>query len=133
MKYLIVLLAVVMLGACSKPPYTNIDNEQLARLIAEGVPVYDVRRVDEWRNTGVISGSRLLTFVDDRGRPNPEFLPKFTSEVGKDDPVIVICRTGNRTDALARHLMEQMGYTKIYNVQKGIQGWRGEQRPVVQP
>ena len=133
MKHLIVLLAVVMLGACSKPPYTNIDNEQLTRLIAEGVPVYDVRRADEWRNTGVISGSRLLTFVDDRGRPNPHFLPKFTSEVGKDDPVIVICRTGNRTDALARHLMEQMGYTKVYNVQKGIQGWRGEQRPVVQP
>ncbi|MDP2030430.1 MAG: hypothetical protein Q8K12_12395 [Thiobacillus sp.] len=42
--------------------------------------------------------------------------PRFTAEVGKDDPVILICRTGNRTDKQARVLMEEQGYTQVYNV-----------------
>ena len=124
-------LLALTLGACAKPPYTNVDNSELKTLIAQGVPVYDVRRDDEWRATGVVEGSHKLTFVDAKGRPNPEFLPRFTAEVGKNDPVILICRTGNRTDKLARELMEKHGYTRVYNVRDGIVGWVGEKNPVV--
>ncbi len=61
---------------------------------------------------------------------NPEFLPRFTAEVDKNAPVVLICRTGNRTDALARELAE-MGYTQIYNVRDGITRWISEGHPVV--
>ena len=124
-------LLALTLGACAKPPYTNVDNAELKTLIAQGVPVYDVRRPEEWRATGVVEGSHTLTYVDKSGRPNPEFLPRFTAEVGKDAPVVLICRTGNRTDKLARELMEQHGYTRVYNVRDGITGWIGEKNPVV--
>ncbi|MDP2831748.1 MAG: rhodanese-like domain-containing protein [Pseudomonadota bacterium] len=60
-----------------------------------------------------------------------DFLPTFTREVPREQPVIVICRTGNRTDSLARELMEKMGYTKVYNVRNGISRWIGEGNPVV--
>ena len=60
--------------------------------------------------------------MDAGGRPNPEFLPRFAEAVGKNDPVILICRTGGRTDKLARELMEQHGYTQVYNVRNGITG-----------
>lgn len=40
--------------------------------------------------------------------------------VRKNDPVILICRAGNRTDAPARHLVEQMGCAKVYSVRDGI-------------
>ena len=43
----------------------NIDNAELARLAASGVPVIDIRTEGEWKETGVIAGSRLLTFFDD--------------------------------------------------------------------
>jgi rhodanese-related sulfurtransferase len=76
-----------------------------------------------------VAGSRTLTYVDASGRANPEFLPRFTAEVGKNDPVVLICRTGNRTDALARDLMA-MGYTQVYNVRHGISRWIGEGNPV---
>ena len=119
------LLLTLALGACAEPPYTNVDNAQLKTLLAQGVPIYDIRRAEEWRQTGVVEGSRKLTFVDAAGRPNPEFLPSFGAEVGKSTPVILICRSGNRTDKLARELMEKHGYTHVYNVRNGIVGWIG--------
>ena len=125
------LLLALALVACAEPPYTNVDNAQLKSLIAQGVPVYDVRRAEEWRATGVVEGSHKLTFVDAKGRLNPEFLPRFTAEVDKTAPVVLICRTGSRTDKLARELMEKHGYTRVYNVRNGITRWIGESNPVV--
>jgi rhodanese-related sulfurtransferase len=129
-RFSIVLLALT-LTACSEPPYTNIDNTELKALIDKGVPVYDIRRADEWRQTGVVQGSRQLTFVDEQGRVNPRFLREFTAEVGKDDPVVLICRTGNRTDTLARYLVERLGYAQVYNVEHGIRRWIGDRQPVM--
>lgn len=126
-----ILLFALTLGGCAAPPYTNVDDGQLKTLLAQGVPIYDIRRPEEWRQTGVVEGSRLLTFVDARGRPLPDFLPRFTAEVGKNDPVILICRTGSRTDTLARHLVGRMGYTQVYNVRHGIARWIGGTHPVV--
>ncbi len=132
MKPLLALIALsgLLLGGCSEPTYTNIDNAQLKSLVEQGVPLYDVRRTEEWRQTGVVAGSRKLTFVDASGRPNPEFLPRFTAEVDKNAPVVLICRTGNRTNTLARELAAQ-GYTKIYNVRDGITRWIADANPVV--
>lgn len=117
------VLLVGALSACSPPPYTNLDNKELKALLEKGTPIYDVRRPDEWRQTGVIEGSQRLTFVDDNGRLIPDFLSRFTQAVGKNDPVILICRTGSRTDVLARHLIEKLGYTQVYNVRDGITNW----------
>ncbi len=125
-----VLLALALSG-CSKPPYENVDNGQLQALIDQGVPLYDVRRAEEWRSTGVIPGSRMLTWVDSAGRLQPGFFETLAREVAKDQPVALICRTGNRTDTLARELMEKHGYARVYNVKDGITRWIGEGRPVV--
>lgn len=126
------LLATLALGlaGCSPAPYTNVDNAQLQALLEQGVPLYDIRRPEEWHQTGVVEGSRTLTYVDAAGRENPEMLPRIRSEVAKDAPIALICRTGNRTDGLARRLAEQ-GYTRIYNVRDGIVHWIGERHPVV--
>ncbi len=129
-RLLVVLLLASALGGCSEAPYTNVDNAQLKVHMAQGMPIYDVRRTEEWRQTGVVEGSRKLTYVDANGRPNPEFLPRFTAEVGKNDPVVLICRTGSRTDSLARELAA-LGYTRIYNVRNGITNWIGDKNPVV--
>jgi rhodanese-related sulfurtransferase len=130
-RNLFLFLTISLLSACSEPPYTNIDNQQLKALQAQGIPVFDIRRTDEWKQTGVVEGSKRLTFVDDKGRVNPEFVEKFTQAVGKNDPVILICRTGNRTDVLGRALVEQLGYTKVYNVKNGITRWISEGLPLV--
>lgn len=130
-RVLVSMLLVGALAGCEEPPYINIDNEELKLLLANGVPLYDVRRAEEWAQTGVVAGSRKLTFVDAEGRLNPGFLPLFSAEVAQDEPVILICRTGNRTDTLGRLLVEQLGYTQVYNVRDGIKRWISADNSVV--
>ncbi|MBZ0094366.1 MAG: sulfurtransferase [Sulfuricella sp.] len=129
-RLLVFVLFVLTLGGCAEPPYTNVDGGQLKALLVEGVPLYDIRRPEEWRETGVVEGSRKLTYVEASGQPNSEFLSRFTAEVDKNAPVVLICRSGNRTDALARHLVEKLGYTRVYNVRHGITRWLSEGNPV---
>ena len=124
------LLLLLPLCGFAAQPHTNIDNAQLKELRTQGVQLYDIRRPEEWRQTGVVEGSRLLTFVDGSGTPLPDFMPRFAAAVGKNDPVILICRVGNRTEALARILVEKFGYTQVYNVRQGITHWIVEGNPV---
>ncbi len=113
-----------------QPPYSNIDNEELKNMLAAGVPIYDIRTAEEWKETGVVSPSIKLTLFDANGRQNPAFLNTFTEEIGKDEPVILICRTGNRTSMLAEFLVAKMGYSKVYNVEDGIVKWLEAGNPV---
>ncbi len=129
-KKLILALLALSLVACSEPPYRNVDNVGLQMAIDQGVPLIDIRRPEEWRGTGVVEGSQLLTFVDAGGRVRPGFLEALTKRFPRDQPVALICRTGSRTDALARHMMEQLGYTQVINVRDGITRWTADGFPV---
>jgi len=109
----------------------DIENAELATLSKSGVPVIDVRTAPEWEETGVVPGSRLLTYFDERGNANPDaWLEKVKVFAKPTDPVIVICRSGNRTKAVSQFLSKQAGYAKVYNVKHGIREWVKENRPV---
>jgi len=125
-------LLLLALAGCAEPPYNNIDNAQLKTMLEQGVPVYDVRRADEWRQTGIVEGSELLTFIGAEATLSPDFFPGFTAAVSRDAPVILICRTGSRTSRLAEYLVEQLGYTQVYNVRNGITDWIREGNAVTQ-
>ena len=110
----------------------NIDNAELARLAASGVAVIDIRTEGEWKETGVIAGSRLLTFFDEKGRADPPaWLDKVKAVVKPDQPVILICRSGNRTRAATQFLSQQAGYKTVYNATTGLSSWAKEGRPMV--
>jgi rhodanese-related sulfurtransferase len=128
----VLLFIVLLLGlaGCGKPPYTNISAAQVAEMQARGVPVYDIRLPEEWRETGVIEGSTPLTYFDARGAVVPDFMQAFSGRIGKNDPVVIICRSGNRSAVLAESLAA-LGYTRVYNAEQGMNGWRAEGRPVV--
>ena len=126
----------------------DIDNAQLEKLNKSGVPVIDIRLQSEWEETGIVSGSRLLTFFDEKGRADPVgWLEKVKPIAKPNEPVIVICRSGNRTKAVSQFLSQQAGYGKVYNVRQflsqqggyttvynvksGIKGWIGAGGAVV--
>jgi len=110
----------------------DIDNAALAKLLASGVPVIDIRTSAEWEESGIVPGSHLLTFFDERGKADPPaWLQKAKAVAKPRDPVIVICRSGNRTKVLSQFLSQQAGYAKIYNVKDGIGAWAREGRPMI--
>lgn len=123
----------VELLAVTPPAFSNIDNQQLKALLAKGTRIIDVRRPDEWRGTGIVAGSVLMESFQKTGRLREGFLDEFTQSVKKDEPVILVCRTGNRSAMLANVLSERFGFTNIYNVTKGIEDWIKEGNPVVKP
>jgi rhodanese-related sulfurtransferase len=96
--------------------------------------VIDIRTEGEWKETGVIVGSRLLTFFDENGRSNPpQWLEKLKPIAKPERPVILVCRSGNRTRAAAQFLSEQAGYKTVYNASQGIKAWASDARPMVPP
>jgi rhodanese-related sulfurtransferase len=112
----------------------NVDNAELARLAASGVAVIDIRTEGEWKETGVIAGSKLMTFFDEKGRADPPaWLEKVKTVAKPDQPVILICRSGNRTRAATQFLAQQAGYKTVYNASGGMNAWGREGRSVVPP
>lgn len=102
----------------------NIDNAELAKLIASGVPLIDIRTPAEWEETGIIKGSNLVTFFDERGQADaPAWLNKVLPIAKADQPVIIICRSGNRTKPVTLFMSQQAGYSKVYNVKSGLKDW----------
>ncbi|MFZ4535968.1 rhodanese-like domain-containing protein [Propionivibrio sp.] len=124
------LLSLAALGAHAE--VVNIDNAELARLVASGVAIIDIRTAGEWKETGIIAGSRLLTFFDEKGRSDaPAWLEKAKLVAKPEQPVILICRSGNRTRAATQFLSQQAGYKTVYNVSGGLNAWAREGRAVV--
>ena len=72
MKILIFLIYILILPNYSFADVINVDNLKIIKLINKGTPIIDIRRVDEWSQTGVIPGSHLLTFFDKQGNYNKE-------------------------------------------------------------
>jgi len=110
----------------------DIDNAQLAQLMKSGVTVIDIRTKPEWEETGILPGSKLLTFFDERGKADPAaWLDKVKPLAKPGDPVVVICRSGNRTKPVSQFLSQQAGYAKVYNVKSGLKGWIADKGTVV--
>ncbi|MFO1128609.1 MAG: rhodanese-like domain-containing protein [Rhodospirillales bacterium] len=112
------------------PSVVAVDAAGLVGLREQGALVIDVRRPDEWRATGVIPGSSLITAFDADGRPVPGFLAEVQAVAGKDRPVALICRSGNRS-AMAARMLTADGYGPVYNIAGGIGAWSAAGGPLV--
>lgn len=130
--YRLLLASLIAFSSLARAEVIDIDNAQFDKLRQSGVPVVDIRLQSEWEETGIVGGSKLLTFFDEKGRADPAgWLDKVKPFARPNEPVIVICRTGNRTKAVSQFLSQQAGYATVYNVKAGIKGWIGAGGPVV--
>ncbi len=112
--------------------YLQLNNRELVDFLAAGGALIDIRRQEEWLQTGVVAGSILLTFFAADGSSQPEeWLQQLNQRVPARTPVALICRTGYRTGMICDFLAEVEARKKIYNVTDGIFGWLAEKFPVV--
>ena len=130
----LLLTAMIISSATAFADVIDIDNDRTEELLDGGVPLIDVRTPPEWQLTGVIDGSHLMTFFDADGSYDiDKWLRQLQQVASADEPLMLICEVGGRTNVISRFLDEQLGYTKVHNVARGIKQWIKEGRPTVAP
>ncbi len=88
----------------------------MANAVDANIPYMIVGDWDEWDDKK--SNFKLY--------PNSNFLPYFNDYIeehgfNKDSPIILICRSGNRS-AAASNLLAQVGYKRVYSIVDGFEG-----------
>ncbi|MFN4342292.1 MAG: rhodanese-like domain-containing protein [Azonexus sp.] len=107
----------------------------------KGVAFFDVRTRAEAMYVGwpsdadalvpFVEHPELMTEWDDKRHmyklePNQDFVPELERRLtemglGKDAPIILICRSGDRSSKAADRLLAA-GYSKVYSVAEGVEG-----------
>ena len=94
--------------------------------------VIDIRREEEWKETGILQGSNTITAFTKDGNIHPDFPKKFFDLINDIDvPILLYCRTGNRTGILGQALIDQVGQTNVSHLSEGIVGWKKQGLPTV--
>lgn len=78
-----------------------------------GVTIVDVRERDEY-NAGHIPGALLIPLSE---------LPQRLKDMPRDTEVILVCRSGNRSQQ-AYDYLKQQGFTNIHNLVGGMRAWQ---------
>jgi len=120
-----ILLIIVLLNMGLFADFKTIDVTEFKKLQKEGVLVIDIRTQYEWETTGIIEGSRKMTFFSEQGQP---LFADWFFELGqtikdKSEPFIIYCAHASRTKELGNFL-NQEGFENIYELKDGIEaGW----------
>lgn len=98
---------------------------EAADLMKQGWKYLDVRSIPEFEQGHPEGAANIPLLHSQAGRmvPNPEFQQVVQSHYGKDDKVLVGCKTGGRSSQ-AIALLEAAGYTELANVRGGFVGER---------
>jgi rhodanese-related sulfurtransferase len=112
---LLSVIFVLFLSACgiSSEGYRNVSSEEAKKLIDnKEVVVLDVRTPEEF-NEGHIPNAKLVPLQE---------LENSLKDLEKDEPYLVVCRSGNRSTQ-ASELLTSNSFSKIYNMTGGMNTW----------
>lgn len=127
---------LLSLSARSAEPGPNISAPEAHELVQAGkMTLIDIRRPEEWRQTGVAKDAKRINME------HPDGLSAFLRQIAvavqgdANAPIGLICRTGNRTTHIQK-VMQEIGFTHVYNVKEGMigsaagPGWKTRGLPV---
>lgn len=120
-KSSVALIALSLsLTACAKSP--SVDVAQGAAMQNQGALMIDVREPSEYA-AGHAPGTQLIPLGQLERR-----LQELAAH--KDKPVVLICRSGNRSGQ-AQEILAKAGFTKAINVEGGMNAWAKAGLPVL--
>lgn len=102
--------------------YAEIGPTEASRMMSHEEPLLlDVREINEFREGHLRDAKHI---------PLGQLGSKIDQIASwKDKPVIVYCRSGNRS-GMACNLLAKHGFTKLYNLAGGILAWKHDGLPV---
>ena len=116
-KILIPILLALLLTACgggsddtSLPSTINVD--EAYQMYQDGVFFLDVRTPEEW-NEFHAPNSTLIPL---------DQLQNRLDEVPNDQPIVVVCRSGNRSQQ-GRDILLEAGFSQVTSMSGGLNEW----------
>lgn len=109
--------ALLLAPVCASADEIVAPAEAAALAGTHSVTLVDVRTPIEWADTGIPSGARTVSWGQ------PDFVQRMLDLVAGDRnaPVVLICRTGNRS-ARAMAALREGGFTQVRHVAEGMAG-----------
>jgi rhodanese-related sulfurtransferase len=131
-KFLLLPTLSLLFGIAQAGNLLGITPDEVLAMQTKGALVVDVRTPEEWKKTGLIPGSKGLTFFDSTGGYDRDawFKQLKTLVKSPDQPVILVCVSGRRTALVGKMLATDGGYAQVYHLDKGIRGWSAESKPL---
>ena len=114
-----VIAAAVLLYNRFAPDPSQISIDQAAQAREQGAFMLDVREPDEWDDFHM-PGATLIPLGD---------LPDRLSEVPTDQDIVVVCRSGNRSQE-GRDILLEAGFTNVSSMAGGMNKWRSQGLPI---
>jgi len=126
MKIKLFLLLSFFISIVSAEELKNLTAKDLVALQKDQNPlIVDIRTEKEWSSTGTIPGSHKLQFFSSQGKYD---IDKWMSNLNKlkqskDQPIVLVCRSGNRSGMVGKMLTEQLEKKNVYHLSSGISSW----------
>ncbi|MBE0696188.1 MAG: rhodanese-like domain-containing protein [Anaerolineaceae bacterium] len=119
----VVLIAAFAISQLTRPAQVSFPLEisvaQAAEKRDQGAFILDVRQPEEW-DVLHIPGATLIPLGE---------LPNRLNEVPKDREVVVVCRSGNRSQQ-GRDILLKAGYNQATSMAGGMNQWQAQGLPV---
>ncbi len=124
-KTLIFLPVFLSIATLNAAELTNIAPDQLEELQEKNALLIDIRTEKEWNTTGIIPGSHKIEFFNSEGGYDLNmWMRQFNEQrLSPDQPIVLICRSGNRTETVGNFLAHKLDLKYIYHLEHGIKSW----------
>ncbi len=119
------ILALIVISEVKRATqrFKDISTQELVTMINDSDPLLlDVRENNEVAQ-GKLKGAKHIPLGALKNRLNE-------IESHKNKPLVIYCRSGNRS-ANAAHTLTKQGFEDVYNLKGGIVAWEGNNLPVV--
>ena len=120
----ILLFIFVLLTKFVNAEVIDIDNKELTNLLEKKINIIDVRTQNEWKSTGIIKGSFLMSLLN----KNKKFIfqdwyEMFNNKFNRNKSIIFICASGVRSNYISHLVKKKKPDLIVYNLKKGINSW----------
>ena len=120
----IIIVIIILFTKFVNAEVININNRELSNLIEKEIKIIDVRTQNEWKSTGIIKGSFLISLLNE----NKKFIfedwyEMFNNKFGKNKSIIFICASGVRSNYISHLVKKKEPDLIVYNLKKGINNW----------
>ena len=120
----IFLVIFVLLTKFVNAEVIDINNRELSNLIEKKIKIIDVRTQNEWKSTGIIKGSFLISLLNKNKKfIFEEWYEMFNSKFGRKKAIIFICASGIRSNYISHLVKNKEPDLIVYNLKKGINNW----------